>query len=71
MATRVAGEIGGRTTPGRGVVRRVLGRMLSVREERARQSVNAYLLGLDDATLATFGYDRKALEEAGHGRFPL
>ena len=71
MATIVAGDIGGRATPGRGVMRRVLGRMISAREERARQSVNAYLLGLDDATLATFGYERKALEEAGRGRFPL
>ncbi|SDB39893.1 hypothetical protein [Bauldia litoralis] len=71
MATRIAGDIGGRATPGRGVLRRVLGRMMSAREERARQSINAYLLGLDDATLATFGYDRKAIEEAGSGRFPL
>ena len=49
----------------------VMERMLTAREERARQTVKAYLLGLDDATLATFGYDRKALEDAGQGRFPL
>ncbi|MCB1489505.1 MAG: hypothetical protein KDJ88_18855 [Bauldia sp.] len=70
MATTV-GEIGGRVAPGRGVVRRVLGRMIAAREERARQTVNAYLLGLDDATLAAFGYDRKAIEDAGRGRFPV
>ncbi|MCB1497148.1 MAG: hypothetical protein KDJ86_15270 [Bauldia sp.] len=70
MAT-IIGETGGRAVAGRGVARRVLGRMLTAREERARQTVKAYLLGLDDATLATFGYDRKALEDAGQGRFPL
>lgn len=65
------GDMNGRAAPGRGIMRRALGRVLAAREARARQSVNAYLLGLDDATLATFGYDRKAIEEAGRGRFPL
>jgi hypothetical protein len=71
MTIRTPGEIGGRAAPGRGVARRVLARAIAIREAPARQTFNAYLLGLDDATLATFGYDRKALDDAGRGRFPL
>lgn len=71
MTIKIPGDIGGRAASGRGVSRRVLGRMLAVREAPARRSVNAHLLGLDDATLATFGYDVRAVEEAGRGRFPV
>ena len=71
MATRTPGDVAYRATPSRGVLRRVMARAISAREARARQSLRAYLLGLDDATLATFGYDRSALAEAGRDRFPL
>lgn len=71
MASRTPCETSGRAAPGRGVQRRVLGRALAAREVRVRQGISAHLLGLDDATLATFGYDRLAIEEAGRGRFPI
>ena len=48
-----------------------MARTMALREHHARRRVNAYLLGLDDATLATYGYSRSALEQAGRGAFPL
>jgi hypothetical protein len=68
MATRILGDMGfaplaSRTPAGRPAV--------GSRVEKARRSVNAWLLSLDDSTLATFGFDRLALEETGRGPFPL
>ncbi|WP_421722862.1 hypothetical protein [Bauldia sp.] len=71
MTIKIPGDIGGRAVSGRGISRRVLGRATVVREAPARRSINAHLLGLDDAALATFGYDKLAVEEAGRGRFPV
>jgi hypothetical protein len=47
----------------RGVVAR------ASREIEGRRGVSAWLLSLDDSTLATFGYDRRAIAEVG--RRPL
>jgi len=71
MTTRTPGDIGSRAAPVRGVSRQVLARALAVREAPPRASINAHLLGLGDANLATFGYQRVALDHAGRGRFPL
>ena len=69
--TRTLGDVGMRATPGRGVQRLVLARLIAALEPQARRMVGAHLLGLGDATLATFGYDRKAMDDAGRGPFPL
>jgi len=71
MTTTALGGIGGRETVSRGVLRRTMARMIATREQQARRRVFAHLLGLDDATLATYGFDRRAVEEFGRGRFPL
>jgi hypothetical protein len=45
--------------------------MIALRDVPPRRRVNAFLLGLDDAGLATAACDRRALGEAGRGQFPL
>jgi hypothetical protein len=69
--TMTLGDTGGRSAPARGVPRHALARMIAAREIPARRTVNGYLLGLDDATFAAFGYERKSIERAGRGPFPL
>jgi hypothetical protein len=55
-----------------GFFKRVLANMVEARSRQARLHVNAYLLGLDDETLASLGYDRKTLERQGASSyFPL
>lgn len=71
MTTRTPGDVGSRAAPVRGVARQVLARALAVREAPPRASIAPHLLGLADAGLATFGYQRAALDYAGRGRFPL
>ena len=44
------------------VFRKALDSMITARERQARRYVNGYLLSLDDATLAAYGYDRAELE---------
>lgn len=46
-------------------VRRAFDRMVEARSVQARRYVNGYLLSLDDATLASHGYDRAQLEREG------
>ncbi|AXS41319.1 hypothetical protein [Breoghania sp. L-A4] len=53
------------TSNHKGVLRRALDRLMTAREEQARRYVNGYLLSLDDATLAGYGYDRRELERQG------
>ncbi len=62
MATMVLGDAGVRQAPARGVLRRTVARLVAAREHEARRQVRAYLLGLDDATLATYGVDRDHLD---------
>jgi hypothetical protein len=71
MVTTTFGDVGVRITPGRTVLRRVLGRMLGASDSHARRTVNGSRLGFDDARLATFGYGRKSIDCAGRGPFPL
>jgi hypothetical protein len=63
---RAYGEIG--VAPagsrGHGVVRRAVARMNHVRDRQMPRYVNGYQLSLDDATLATFGFDRETHERA-------
>ncbi len=47
------------------VLRRTFDRMIEARSRQARRYVNGYLLTLDDATLASHGYDRAELEREG------
>ncbi|MBL6431501.1 MAG: hypothetical protein HPM95_11440 [Alphaproteobacteria bacterium] len=42
-----------------------LSSLVTARERQARRYVNGYLLSLDDATLAAYGYDRAELERQG------
>ncbi|KZM48509.1 hypothetical protein OA90_20265 [Labrenzia sp. OB1] len=60
IATTTSTRIGGNS-----FMRRALDRMIEARTVQARRYVNGYLLSLDDATLATHGYDRKQLEREG------
>ena len=71
MATAGFGDIGGRTALARSVLRRAVARAIAVRERQSRRRVNAYLLGLDDAGIATFASDRRSVDEAGRGAFPF
>lgn len=54
-----------------GLFRRSIARLAAAREAPARRTVHARLLSLDDATLATFGYDRRAIAEAGRCPLPF
>jgi hypothetical protein len=60
------GEIGiaAAASRGHGVVRRAVARMNHVRERQMPRYVNGYQLALDDASLATFGFDRETFERA-------
>jgi hypothetical protein len=49
----------------KGLFRKALDSMVAARERQARRYVNGYLLSLDDATLAAYGYDRADLERQG------
>ena len=71
MATTTFGDVRNRTAPPRSILRRAMARLIAAREGQAGRRVKANLLGLDDATLAALGYDRKMLEEAGRGLSPL
>jgi|EndMetStandDraft_5_1072996.scaffolds.fasta_scaffold3925216_1 hypothetical protein len=72
MATaRTLGDSGSRVTPARGVLPYALARANVGRETTPRQTTRAFALGLDDATLAVFGYDRAAVDHAGRNGFPL
>jgi len=71
MATMTFGDVYARSAPPRGVLRRAAARLVAAREAEARRRVNSYLLGLDDATLASLGYDRAVLEATGRGGAPL
>jgi hypothetical protein len=61
MATITLSDIGNAPARAGGPFRRVLARMMNAREMQARRYVNDYLRSLDDATLATYGVDRKTL----------
>ena len=56
---------------GHGALRRAVSRPLEPRQENAMRAVYGYLLALDDASLATFGYDRGDLDPAGQAYFPF
>ena len=71
MATKTFGDVRNRTAPPRSILRRAMAHTIAARETRGFRRVNAYLLGLDDATLAALGYDHKVLEDAGRGFVPL
>ena len=71
MATTTFGDVRNRTAPPRSILRRAMAHMIAARGAQAQRRVNSYLLGLDDATLAALGYDRKMLEDAGRGCAPL
>jgi hypothetical protein len=72
MATaRTFGDSGSRVAPARGAFPYALARANAGRETTPRQTARAFVLGLDDAMLATFGYDRAAVDHAGRNGFPL
>ncbi len=66
------GEIGmAAAARGHGVVRRAAARMNHARERQMPRYVNGYQLALDDASLATFGFDRETLERAFAAGSPI
>jgi hypothetical protein len=71
MVTTIFGDVGTRTAPGRSVLRRFLGRMITSGDTHVRRPAIAARLGFDDARLAVFGYGRKSVDFAGRGPFPL
>jgi hypothetical protein len=71
MAMTVYDGAGGRAAPAHGVLRRAVARMTVARPHPADRRSHARLLGLDDAGFATCACDRRALEQAGRGDFPL
>ena len=71
MAAMMLGDTAVRALPSRSVPRRSVARLIATREVPPRRRVNSFLLGLDDAGLATAGCDRRAIAEAGRGQFPL
>jgi hypothetical protein len=71
MATKTFGDVRNRTAPPRSILRRTMAHLIATPETRPHRRVNAYLLGLDDATLAALGFDRNVLEDAGRGFVPL
>lgn len=71
MATSILSDVGCRAIPSRSITRRAVARLIAVREVPPRRRINAFLIGLDDAGIAAAACDRRALEEAGRGQFPL
>ncbi len=71
MVTLTFGDVGGRSSPGRTIMRRFLGRMIGSGDCQIRRTVSGARLGFDDARLAVFGYGRKSVDQAGRGPFPL
>lgn len=66
MMAQAYGEIGvaPARSRGHGVVRRAAARMNHVRDRQMPRFVNGYQLSFDDATLATYGFDRETHERA-------
>jgi len=71
MAVPIYDHAGGRPAPAGGVMRPSVARMMSVRTPHIDRRVAGGRLGLDDAGVATTACDRRALEQAGRGQFPL
>lgn len=59
------GLIGEGRRPARSLFRRAFDHMIAARQKQAMRHVNSYLLSLDDATLAHYGYDREELQRQG------
>jgi hypothetical protein len=70
VATRF-GDVSTRQSQGRTVLRRVVGRMISIPDGPSRRTVHANRLDCDNARLALFGFGRKSIDFAGRGQFPL
>ncbi|HVZ14391.1 MAG TPA: hypothetical protein VG894_08030 [Bauldia sp.] len=71
MAHSIFDHAGGRPAPAGGVLRPVVARLALVRGPHIDRRVGPARLGLDDAAVATTACDRRALEQAGRGQFPL
>ena len=66
IATTTSTSLMGSSRAGeKSFARRALDGLVAARERQARRYVNGYLLSLDDATLASYGYDRAELERQG------
>ena len=63
IATTTSTSLRSGRSSGKGLFNKAVDRMVAARERQARRYVNGYLLSLDDATLAAYGYDRKELEK--------
>lgn len=65
MAIATSTGLGASGAGSKGLLQKAFSRMITARERQARRYVNGYLLSLDDATLAAYGYDRRELEREG------
>jgi hypothetical protein len=56
---------------GHGALRRGLGRVTASREAQCRRTLSGHVTALDDAALATFGWQREEIELAGRAFLPF
>jgi hypothetical protein len=71
MAIAMVGGAGGKTAPARNHHRRSLARLTAIEACDPRAGIRADRVSLDAASFATAFADRRALELAGQGAFPL
>ncbi len=69
MAIANFGDVGGRSTLSRNVLRRQVARLIALRDLQGHRRVSPHLIGMDDAGIAMSSCDRRALERAGRGAF--
>jgi len=70
-ATRTLGDSGNRMAPAMGAMPYARARVLTTREAAPRQTVRAFMLGMNDAVLATYGHDCMVVDRVGRNGFPL
>jgi len=69
MSITTANDFAG-ARKGRSFLARIGEAMVEARKRQANRVVAGYLLGLDDETLATLGYDRRDLERSNPSTYP-
>jgi hypothetical protein len=70
-AIRTLGDSGSRMAPAMGAMPYALARAQAGREAAPRRMTLAFRIGIDDATLATFGPERMSVDRGGRAGFPL
>ncbi len=70
-AIRTLGDSGSRMAPAMGAMPYAVARAQTSREAAPRRNALAFRIGVDDATLATFGPERMSVDRGGRAGFPL